>query len=82
MPDNNNKTKVLYLDKNNIFLLMYDVKMTISNEFFNPSLCNISNFRPKTKIAIKLQIYSCNFKIKRKEKNIRYFSKFIIPYKL
>lgn len=68
--------------KDNIFLFIYDVKNTTSGKFLDPGLYDMNNFWPKIKVAIKLQVYSCNFKIKGKEKNIKYFFKLIGLYKL
>lgn len=42
----------------------------------------MSNILLETKIAIEVQIYSHNFKIKGKEKNIGYIFKLIKFYKL
>lgn len=61
---------------------MYDVKTTILGEFHDLGLCDRGNFWPETKVAIKLQVHSCNFKIKRKEKNIGYSFKLIGLYEL
>lgn len=82
MPDNNSKAKVVYVYKNNIFLFIYNVKSTILGKFPDPGLCDISNFWPKTKVAVELQVHFCNFKMKKKEKNIRYFFKLIRLYKI
>lgn len=81
MPNDNSKAKVLHMYKNNIFPFIYDVKTTIPGEFLDLALCDISNFCLETKIAIKLQVYSRNFKMKGKEKNIRYCFNFIGLYK-
>lgn len=82
MSDDNSKAKALHVYKNNSFLFMYDMKNTTLGEFPYPSLCDVNRFRPKTKIVVELQVYPCNFKIKRKEKNIGYFFKLIGLYKL
>lgn len=58
------------------------MKNTTPSKFLDSDFCNVSNFWLKTKVAIELQIYSYNFKIKGKEQNIRYFFKFIGLYKL
>lgn len=80
--DDNSKAKVLHIYENKIFVFIYNMKNTTPSKFVDSGLCNVSNFWLKTKIAIELQIYSCNFKIKGKEQNIRYFFQFIGLYKL
>lgn len=82
IPDDNSKAKALHVYKYNIFPFMYDVKNITPGEFFDSSLCDMSNFWLETKVAIELQVHSRNFKMKRKEKNIRYFFKLIGLYKL
>ncbi len=82
MPDNNSKAKALNMYEDNIFPFMYDVKNTTPGKFPDFGLCDVKNFWPETKVAVELQVHSCNFKIKRKEKNIEYSFKFIGLYKL
>ncbi len=82
MADDNSKVKVLHVYEDNIFPFMYDVKNTTPGEFPDPSLCDVSNFRPETKVIVELQVYSRNFKMKGKEKSIGYSFKLIRLYKL
>lgn len=82
MFDNNSKAQALHIYKDNTFPFIYDVKATILSEFLDLYICDMSNFRLETKIAVKLQVYAHKFKIKRREKNIGYFSKLISIYKL
>ena len=82
MPDNDSKAKTVHMYENNIFPFIYDVKNTTPGEFPDPGLCDVSNFRPETKVAVELQVHSRNFKIKGKEKNIGYSFKLIGLYKL
>lgn len=82
MLDNNSKAKALHVYKYNIFSFLYDVKNTTPGKFLNLGLYDVNNFRPETKVAVKLQIYSYNFKMKRKEKNIGYSFKLTGFYKL
>lgn len=84
MLENNNKAKVkvLFVYKNSTFFFIYDIKTTNSGKFPNPDVCDMSIFWLKTKVAVELQIYSRNFKIRGQERNLRYFFKLIRLYKL
>ncbi len=82
MADDNSKAKALHVYEDNIFPFIYDVKNTTLGKFPDPGLCDESNFWLETKSAVELQVHSRNFKIKRKEKNIRYSFKLIELYKL
>lgn len=82
MVDDNSKAKTLHMYEDNVFLFIYNVKNTTLSKIPDPGLCDISNFWPKTKVAIEQQVYSRNFKIKRMKKNIGYFFKLIRLYKL
>lgn len=84
MPENNSKAKakILSIYKNSTFFFIYNMRTTDLAKFFNPSLCDINKFWPKTKVTVKLQIYSYNFKIKRQERNLGYYFKLIGFYKL
>ncbi len=82
MADDDSKAKALHVYEDNIFPFIYDVKNTTPGELPDPGLCDVSNFWPKTKVAVELQVHSRNFKMKGKEKNIRYSFKLIGFYKL
>lgn len=56
MADDDNKTKALYVYKDNIFSFIYNVKNITLSEFPNASLCDVSNFWPKTKVAIAKRV--------------------------
>ncbi len=80
--DDDSKAKALHVYEDNIFTFIYDMKNNTPGKFPDSGLYNLSNFRPKTKVAVELQVHSCNFKMKGKEKNIRYSFKLIGFYKL
>lgn len=82
MPDNNGKAKRLHMYKSKIFRFIYDVKNTSLGKSSNFCLYNMSNFWPKTKVTVELQVHSCKFKMKGKKKNIGYSFKLIRLYKL
>lgn len=84
MRENNSKTKTKALSayKNRTFFFLYDVRTTDSGKFPDPGLCDVSNFRPETKVAVEYQIHSCNFKIKEQERNLGYSFKLTGLYKL
>ena len=82
IPNNERKAKTLCIYKDSIFSFIYDVKTTTPGEYPDPSICNVSKFWLKIKVAVELQIHSCNFKMKEKEKNIGYSFKLIGLYKL
>lgn len=76
------KAKALSVYKDSSFFFIYDVKTINSGNFPNSNVYDKNIFRPKTTVAIELQIYFCNFKIKKQERNLRYFFKLIELYKL
>lgn len=82
MINSKTKAKAVSVYENSIFFFLYNIKTIDPGKFPNPNLCNINNFWPKTKVAVKLQIYSYNFKIKRQKRNFGYFFKLIELYKL
>ncbi len=82
MADDDSKAKALHVYEDNIFPFIYDVKNTTPGEFPDPSLYDVSNFRPETKVTVELQVHSRNFKMKGIEKNIGYSFKLIELYKL
>ena len=75
------KAKILSVNKGNIFLLIHNVRISDQDKIPDFGIYNLSKFWPKTKVAIELQIHSCNFKRKGDERNLGYFSKLIEFYK-
>lgn len=56
MPEDNSKAKAktLAVYKDSTFPFLYDVRTTDPGKFPNPSFCDVSNFWPKTKVAVEL----------------------------
>lgn len=76
------KAKTLSVYENNGYFFIYDIRAIDLGKFSNPGICNVNTFWSEIKVAVKLQIYSCNFKTKRQEKNLGYFIKLMRLYKL
>ena len=60
--DSKATTKPLSVYENCIFFFIYHVRTTEPGKFLDLGVCDLSIFWSKTKIAVELQLYFCNFK--------------------
>lgn len=73
MEDNSKaNAKILFIYEDIIFFFIYNMRITNLGKFPNLSVCDMSIFPLKIKIAVELQIHSRNFKTRWQEKNLEY----------
>lgn len=83
MPEDDSKAAMVTIFKNSTFLFLYDIRKTTLSEFWDLCYFDVKNFRPDTKVGVEMQIYSQNFKPKRRNKGSQSYSfKLMSMYKL